>query len=178
MEDDPDKVAKIYSTISLLRYTSASNIAVTPGDLVRLVHGQSAHLGPDQTRYLFSQPSLLQLYRELKRPATLANMPLVAAASSNDIDERQIDGGTLQIFRQAADIAIVFVKVDDPTEWVSVTLQLENASFGIRNLHFRQSPEEDGEMQEFLDLSTENGKAIYEALVDPLTIGTFLKSEL
>ncbi|RWK28721.1 hypothetical protein [Mesorhizobium sp.] len=178
MAEDWDRVAQIYSTMSLLRDTTPGKAVVTVGDLVRLVRGGGIRLSSDQTQYLFSEPNLLQIYRQLKASASIADMPLVAAASSNDLAERPFEGGILQIFKQSDEVALVFVRVDEPAQWTAATLQLESRKRGIFNLRFRQSPDGDGEMQEFIDLTTENGRTMYEALIDPLTSGTFLKSDI
>lgn len=181
MSEDLERAEEIYVLRSVLRDGEPSPGLVGIGDLVRLVRGGSSRKGSaldvEQTRFLFSQPRLMKIYRALKQPLAVAELGMAAAASDGDIPARFFDGGRLTLSFQADGSASIFVQLDEEVQWPAVDLILQSENDGVVRLAFQTAPWDDGTMLEFLDLADPAHQALIRMIRDPYSEGTFVRTE-
>ena len=174
MAEDLDLADRIYAGIALGRHAEPRRGLLGVGDIVRFVHGGSGSLTADQTRQLFANSHLVRSYRELMSRLAVAEVPAVAAASSGDLLRRHFDGGVLTLSEDDAEQVSLLVVLDEDRRGHPVDLIVMSAA-GAEKLAFQFAPDADGELFEFVDQSTPEGRRLVEALRDPFAEGFFVR---
>jgi len=175
MTNDPTE--KIYATWATLDEARPPPGAVGVRELYLLFRSPDYELSHEQTRRLFTDPWLRQLFETIKAGLTVQELPQVAAAATGAIFEREFPGGRLSIIEstEAPFHSYLLVKFDEP-RLHSCNLKFWSSDGRFEIIEIPLS-DETGEVLLPLGPRGQGLAAKIDALKDPNTMGLFLDIE-
>jgi hypothetical protein len=164
---------KLFAARSALAEAARPRRRLGVAEIVRFLDDPDCSLSMEEQRALFADPKLRADYRRLKSQVTVADMPVLAAASAGNVRSRRFDGGTLTIHPSRVPGQIyVLLRFSWPAS-PPRTLLLENAQ---GDLVKRSLPQADasGEVMMVLDEKSTSDAGFLRLISDPTATGSFL----
>lgn len=172
--DDIERRAEtLYAARSALAETQQPPRRLGIAELVQFLNDPQRELTMEEQRSLFSNPRLRSDYRRLKSQVTVADIPMLAAASSGDINARQFDGGTVKIHPSRVPGQIyVLLQFSAPSS-APRSMLLESTAGNLVKRPLPQ-PDANGEIMMVLDQKNAVDAEFLRIITDPTSTGSFL----
>ena len=177
MTTDTDEIARradqLYAARSALADTGRTARRFGIAEIVRFLNDPSRSLTPEEQRALFTDSRLRADYRRLKAQATTFELPALAAASSEAVESRRFEGGSVRIHPSRVPGQIYVVLRFTWPSGAPRMLLLESATGDLLK---RALPAADpqGEVMMVLNERSDGDAGFLRLLADPTSTGTFV----
>jgi hypothetical protein len=172
-EDIARRADQLYAARAAMEDRSRPAPRMGIAEIMQFLNDPGRSLSIEEQRSLFTDPRLRADFQRLKSQTAIADLPVLAAASSGDVSTRRFEGGTLTIHQSRIPGQVYVVLRFDRPQGAPRTMLLENPE---GDLIKRMLPAVDpnGEVMFVLDNKIASDQNFLRLISDPTSTGSFL----
>ena len=163
----------LYAARAALAETRRSPRGLGVAELLQFLTDPGRDLTIEEQRSLFADPRLRADYQRLKARIVVAEMPMLAAASTGDVNVRRFDGGTVKIHVSRVPDQIYVLLQFNLASHAPRSMLLESADGDVIRRSLPQ-PDTDGRIMMVLDQKNAIDAQFLRLISDPTSTGFFL----